>query len=236
MRVTMAIARRELAAYFNSPVAYIVVTAFLLMSGYLFFTELFLSKQAELRSFFGLAPTLFLFLAPAVTMRLLAEERGTGTIELLITMPVRDWDVVLGKFWAAWGLLSTAVALTLAYPLTVSLFGAPDRGPIIAGYFGLLLLGGAYLSVGVAASAFTKNQIIASIVSFAILFALFLVGKLVPVVPPSIGPLFDFLSIDGHFQNLERGVIDTRDVIYYLSIIGVSLLIATQSLESRKWR
>jgi ABC-2 type transport system permease protein len=233
---TMAITKRELRTYFNSPVAYIVVTVFMLLAGYLFFNNVFIEKQAEMRGYFGLAPMLFSFIVPAMTMRLLAEERGSGTLELLITMPVRDWEVVVGKFLAALGLLAVLLGLTLAYAITVSSIGPLDKGAAYAGYFGLLLMGGAYAAIGVMASALTRNQIVAFILAFAISFALYLFGKILQVVPTGLQPLLAFLSIDSHFESISRGVIDSRDVLYYLSVIAVSLVIATLSLESRKWK
>jgi ABC-2 type transport system permease protein len=236
MSPALTISRREIRTYFNSPVAYIVVTVFTIITGYLFFTQLLLEQQADMRGFFGSMPLLFMFLAPAITMRLLADEKSSGTLELLITMPVRDWEVVLGKFLAAMALVCSALALTLVFAISVRLFGPLDRGPTIGGYLGLLLMGGAYVAIGVMCSAFTRNSIVAFIVSFAISFALFLFGHVVQFVPQALQPLVSFLSISKHFENISRGVIDSRDVIYYLSVMGVSLLLATLSLESRRWR
>jgi ABC-2 type transport system permease protein len=236
MSPALVVSRREIRTYFNSPVAYIVVTVFTAITGYLFFTQLFMEKQAELRAMFGFMPFLFMFVVPAITMRLLADEKATGTLELLSTMPVRDWEVVVGKFLAALALLGTALGLTLVFAITVRTMGPMDRGPAIGGYLGLLLMGGAYIAIGVMCSAFTRNSIVAFIASFGISFALYLFGRLTQFVPEALQPLVSFLSIDGHFDNISRGVIDTRDVIYYLSVIGTCLLIATTSLESRRWR
>jgi ABC-2 type transport system permease protein len=236
MSPALVISRRELRTYFNSPVAYIVVSVFTIITGYLFFMQLFMEQQAELRGFFGSMPLLFMFLAPALTMRLLADEKSSGTLELLITMPVRDWEVVVGKFLAAMGLVCAALGLTLVFAITVRALGPLDRGPAIGGYLGLLLMGGAYIAIGVMCSAFTRNSIVAFITAFAISFALFLFGHVVNFVPQALQPLIAFLSISNHFENISRGVIDTRDVFYYASVIGVSLLVATLSLESRRWR
>jgi ABC-2 type transport system permease protein len=236
MSPALVISRREIRTYFNSPVAYIVVTVFTILTGYLFFTQLFIEKQADLRGFFGIMPLLFMFMAPAITMRLLADEKATGTLELLITMPVRDWEVVVGKFLAAMALLCTALGLTLVFAITVRALGPLDRGPAIGGYIGLTLMGGAYVAIGVMTSSLTRNSIVSFIVAFAILFAMYLFGRLTQFVPPALQPVVSFLSIDGHFENISRGVIDTRDVLYYFSVIGVSLLVSTLSLESRKWR
>jgi ABC-2 type transport system permease protein len=236
MSATLAISKRELRTYFNSPVAYIVVTVFMLLAGYLFFNTVFIEKQAEMRGYFGLVPMLFTFIIPAMTMRLIAEEKGSGTIELLITMPVRDWEVVVGKFLAALGLLAVLLALTLVYAFTLASIGPIDKGPTYGGYLGLLLMGASYVAIGVMASSFTRNQIVAFILAFAICFALYLFGRVVQIVPPALQPIISFLSIDNHFESISRGVIDTRDIIYYLSVIAVSLVIATVSLESRKWK
>jgi gliding motility-associated transport system permease protein len=235
MSPALVISRREIRTYFNSPVAYIVVTVFVGITGYLFFTQLFLEKQAELRQLFGFMPFLFMFMVPAITMRLLADEKSTGTLELLSTMPVRDWEVVVGKFLAALALVGTAVGLTIVFAISVRTLGPLDRGPAIGGYIGLLLMGGAFVSIGVMCSAWTRNSIVAFIASFGISFALYLFGKLTQFMPEALQPVISFLSIDGHFDNIGRGVIDTRDVIYYLSIIGTCLLLATTSLESRRW-
>jgi ABC-2 type transport system permease protein len=236
MSPALVISRREIRTYFNSPVAYIVVTVFTAITGYLFFTQLFLEKQAELRQLFGLTPFLFMFVVPAVTMRLLADEKASGTLELLSTMPVRDWEVVVGKFLAALALVCTAVGLTLVFALTVRMLGPVDRGPAIGGYVGLILMGGAYVAIGVMCSALTRNSIVAFIAAFGISFGLYLFGRLTQFMPEAIQPLVAFLSIDGHFENIGRGVIDTRDVLYYLSVIGTCLLLATTALESRRWK
>jgi ABC-2 type transport system permease protein len=236
MTPALVISRREIRTYFNSPVAYIVVPVFVIITGYLFFTQLFLEKQADMRGFFNIMPLLFMFMIPAITMRLLADEKSSGTLELLITMPVRDWEVVVGKFLAAMALLCTAIGLTLVFAITVKSLGPLDRGPAIGGYLGLVLMGGAYIAIGVMASALTRNSIVSFIVAFAISFALYLLGRLTQFLPQSLQKLVAFLSIDGHFENIGRGVVDSRDVIYYLSVMTVCLLIATLSLESRRWK
>ena len=236
MSPALVISRREIRTYFNSPVAYIVVTVFTIITGYLFFTQLFIEKQAELRGLFAIMPLLFMFVAPAITMRLLADEKSTGTLELLITMPIRDWEVVLGKFLAAMALLCVTLGLTVVFAITVRTLGPLDRGPAIGGYLGMVLMGGAYVAIGVMTSAFTRNSIVAFIAAFAISFSLYLIGRLGQFAPESLRGLFAFLSIDSHFENISRGIVDSRDVIYYFSVIGVSLLVATLSLESRRWK
>ncbi|MBW2731588.1 MAG: ABC transporter permease subunit [Deltaproteobacteria bacterium] len=236
MRNILTLGRRELGAYFNSPIAYIVIPAYLLITGYLFFSQVFLVGDASLRDFFGTAPLLFIFFLPAITMRLLAEEKRTKTIELLITMPVTDWQVVLGKFLGALGVLLAALALTLVYAFTLSSMGTLDWGIVSAGYVGLVLLGGTYIAIGLMASSWTRHQVAASLITWAITFTLYLGGKLVPMMPRALAPAVEYLSLDSHFVNISRGVLDTRDVIYYLSLIGVCLFLAVQSLDSRRWR
>lgn len=233
---SLTIARREFAAYFNSPIAYIFIVFFLLVTGHLFFTQLFLAGEADMRPFFGLAPLIFCFFAPAVTMRLFSEERMQNTLEMLMSFPLTDWEVVVGKFLAALGLVAVALGLTLPYAIFVRAYGPLDWGPAIGGYLGLLLMAGAYLAIGVMTSVWTKNQIVAWIVAAAICFALYLSGKLMQVAPAGFAPLLQAISLDYHFQSIARGVIDTRDLLYYLTLMGVSLVIAEASLASRRWR
>jgi ABC-2 type transport system permease protein len=236
MNPALVISKREIRAYFNSPVAYIVVTAFAVITGLHFFTRLFIFKQADMRNFFEFVPLVYVFVIPAITMRLLAEEKGSGTLEMLITMPVRDSEVVLGKFLAALFLLCTALALTAVFAITVKSLGPLDVGVTVGGYVGLLLMGSAYAGIGMMASALTRNQIVAFIISFVICAASVLLGMYVQVLPQAIQPLAAFLSVMTHFENVSRGVVDSRDVIYYLSVTVVGLLIATTALESRKWK
>jgi ABC-2 type transport system permease protein len=236
VRNTMAIAKREFASYINSPIPYILVTAYLATAGYMFFRQLFLVRQAELRHFFENMPLLFCLIVPFVTMRLIAEERREGTLELLLTMPVTDWQLVVGKFLAALGLMAVLLLLTLAFPITVASLGPLDKGTTVASYIGALLMSGAFVAIGIMASAFTRSQIVAALVAFFIGFGLFLLGALVGVLPPSLAPIAASLSIGTRFMNIARGVIDTRDVLYYASIIFVCLMVAQTTLDSRRWR
>jgi ABC-2 type transport system permease protein len=237
MRKVVAIAQRELRSYFDSPVAYIVLVTFLLIAGWMYFSALFLMGQADMRPFF--APSIFspsmllVILAPAITMRLIAEERKTGTIELLTTMPIRDGEVILGKFLAALALIAAALLLTLAYPITVASLGPLDWGPVVAGYLGLLLFSASLLSVGILCSTLTDNQIVAFIVSFIVCAALYYIYWLQFFVPSVLAPFFQLISVSFHLDNMARGVIDTRDVLFYLSLTAGSLLLAVRSLEAR---
>jgi ABC-2 type transport system permease protein len=231
----LTIARRELGAFFVSPIAYIVIAAFLVISGYLFSVILILSQQADLQGVFSNVNVLLLFIAPLITMRLLADEQRNGTIELLLTAPVRDWEVVLGKFLAALGLFGVILVLTFVYPIILWMLGGnPDFGPILSGYLGMLLIGGATLSIGTLASALTENQIVAAVVAFAILLLLWLIGAAGNVITGA-AEVFRALSLPDRFSDFARGAINLEDVIYYLSIIVGALFIATRVLETRRY-
>jgi ABC-2 type transport system permease protein len=237
MHNVMTIARRELRGYFDAPVAYIVVVSFLLVAGWMYFSSVFLLDRADMRGFFAPSPfspsLLLVILAPAVTMRLLAEEYKTGTIELLTTMPVRDAEVIAGKFLAALGLLAVALLLTVAYPITISRLGPLDWGPVISGYLGLLLFSSALVALGVLCSTLTDNQIVAFIIAFLVGAALYFVYWLQFFLPATLAPVFAFLSVSSHLDNMARGVIDSRDVIYYLSLSAGALLLAVRALAGR---
>ncbi len=234
MRCAVTIAKREFGAYFKSPIAYIVLAAFLALSGFWFFENLFLANNCSMEGFFSNMPLILLFFGPAIAMRLLAEERGSGTIELLVTMPVTDWEVVVGKYLAAVGLLAVGLLLTLPYAITVGKLGPLDKGPVVGGYLGTLFLGGTYLAIGLLASALTRNQIVAFIVGLVICFALYLMGRFAGAV--SWGRFLEYMSPQFHFEGVGRGVIELRNVVYYVSVIGVALLVSQAALESRKWR
>jgi ABC-2 type transport system permease protein len=227
--------RRELRSYFNSPVAYVVIVVFLAIVGWFFTSTLFLNNVASMRGVFDLVPWALLIFVPAITMRLLAEEKKSGTLELLTTKPVTDAEIVLGKFLAAWVLLAAALVPTLVYLITMMSLGSIELGPVVAGYVGLLLMGGAYIAIGIFTSSLTENQIIAFIASFLIVLGLFLLDKVLFFFPASLASTLEFIAIDYHFSNIARGVIDSRDLIYFASLLGFSLLLATVSLERRKW-
>lgn len=237
MRNALAVARREFAVYFDSPVAYIVLVSFLAVAGWMFFSTFFLIDRADMRPFFTPSPfspaMLIVILAPAMTMRLIAEERKSGTIELLLTMPIRDGEIIAGKFLAALGLMAVGLGLTLVYPLTIAALGPLDWGPVIAGYIGMALFSAALLAIGVLCSTLTENQIVAFIVAFLVSAVLYYVYWLQFFVPASLSPLVEYLSISFHLDNLARGVLDSRDVLYYLSVIAAALLLATQALARR---
>jgi ABC-2 type transport system permease protein len=235
MQRTLTIAKREFRGYFNSPAAYIVICMFLLLMGFFFWNPFFLINRASVRSMYDLMAVLLLPTAPALTMGLVAEEKRTGTIEILLTMPVKDTEVIIGKFLAAFGLLFTLLACTVAYPISVSTLGHLDWGPVCAGYLALLLEGGAMLAIGVLASSWTDNQLIAFFTSGIICFAFWIVSRFLPFMPQAAASTIEWLSFDYHFQDLVRGVIDSRHIFYFLSVIGFSLTLAFRSLESRRW-
>jgi ABC-2 type transport system permease protein len=228
--------KKELRSFFDSPIAYIVITIFLLISGWFFFNDLFLVNQASMRNLFGIVPFIFMFFVPAITMRQISEEKKSGTIELLVTLPVKDYQIILGKFMAGLILICAALVLTWVYVLVLSGLGNLDIGAVVAGYVGLVFLGAAYLSIGMFTSSLTQNQIVAFITGFVIIFALYMADKVLMFVPGFLASVLEYLSVGYHFSNISRGVIDSRDVIYYLSLIFFFLFLAVRTLESRKWR
>ncbi|RMH71664.1 MAG: ABC transporter [Gemmatimonadetes bacterium] len=237
MRNIIAICKREVKSYFSSPIAYIVIVVFLLLVGGFFSTGLFLNGQAEMRSSMALVPLVFTFFIPAITMGLISEERKSGTLEMLVTMPIRDYEIILGKFFAASILLTITILLTVIHPITLMMLGDVDLGQIFSLYLGLILMGISFVAVGLFGSSLARNQIVAFIISFAILFIIFLMDKYIIVfVPTFMANLIEYLGADYHFSNIARGVIDLRDLVYYFSMIFLSLYLANYMLESRKWR
>jgi ABC-2 type transport system permease protein len=223
MRGVRQVFKRDFKVYFTSPIAYIVISIFLILAGWFFFSTFFLFNQAEMRSFFGLLPVLFAFIVPAVTMRLFSEELNTGSYELLLTLPVSVPDVVIGKFAAAVAFVGLMLVPTFSYGVFISFHGDLDWGPVLGGYLGALLLGAAFASVGLFASSLTKNQIIAFIIGMAVCFFLTLIDKILFFLPESVVGVFQFLGADYHFQNVSRGILDSRDILYFLSVCFVAL-------------
>ncbi len=225
------IARRELASYFESPLAYVFLVIFLLLAGFFTFTfgGFFERGEASLAAFFGWVPWLFLFLVPAAGMRLWSEERRLGTIELLLTMPVTTVQAILGKFLASWAFLAIALALTFPLIVTVNLLGHPDNGVIAAGYAASLLLAGSYLALSCMTSALTRNQVISFILSLMLCLALILVGFepvtgiLARWASPGVIEAVAGFSVLTHFDGMQKGVIDTRDLLYFVSVIAFAL-------------
>ena len=235
MRNTTTIALKEFKSYLASPMAYVVTGIFLVFTGFFFQSSLTTYSETSIRGFLGWGSILLLLLAPVLTMRLLAEEKKMGTMELLLTAPVRDNEVIVGKFLGSLGILTAMLALTFYYPLLLMWFGDPDWGPIATGYLGLFLLGGASLAVGLFASSLTSNQLVAAVVAGGILCALWFVGMAADLLPEALGEVISYLSFYYHFPDFMRGVIDTRGIIYYLSITVLFLFLAIRSLESSRW-
>ncbi len=242
MRNTTGILIREFTGYFGSPVAYVFIVIFLLLAGFctFSFSRFYEMGQADLRAFFDWHPWIFLFLVPAIAMRLWAEERRTGTIELMMTLPITLTQAILGKFLAAWAFLGVALLLTFPMPLTAAYLGDPDMGTIYCGYFGSFLIAGAYLSVGSMTSAMTRNQVISFILSVVICLFLVLAGwppvtdvlsGWAPIWLVDVVSGFSFMS---HFSAMERGVVDLRDLFYYASVIFFMLFANGVILQNRK--
>ncbi len=235
MRNTATIALKEFKSYLASPMAYIVTGIFLVLTGVFFSTSPSTYSETSINGFLGTGSFLLLLLAAVLTMRLLAEERKIGTIELLLTAPVRDSEVIMGKFLGSLGILTAMLVLTLYYPILLILFGDPDIGPIVTGYFGLFLLGCTSLAVGLFASSLSSNQLVAAVVAGGILFALWFIGVAATYLPEALAEVIGFFSLSQYFPDFMRGVVDTRGIIYYLSITVLFLFLAIRSLENSRW-
>ena len=242
MRATWIVFRRELAAYFATPLAYIFIVVFLVLAGSLtFFLGSFFDRgQADLQPFFTFHPWLYLFLIPAIAMRLWAEERKSGTIELFLTLPVTTAQAVLGKFLAAWAFCGIALALTFPLWLTVNVLGEPDNGVIVASYLGSWLMAGSFLAIGAAVSALTKNQVIAFVVAAVVCFVLTVAGSSVVLgfftgwAPQTVIDTLASFSFISHFTSVMRGVIDLKDMVYFISLIVFFLFANTAIVELKK--
>ena len=234
MSNTLIIARRELRSYFDSPVAYIVLVAFLMVAGWMFFSSFFLMERADMRMFFEPSPfspsMLLVIIVPALTMRLVAEERKSGTIEFLTTMPVTDTEVILGKFLGALMLMSLALGTTVVYGLCIDAIGDLDWGPVVSGYIGLFLFTATLTAIGILCSALTTNQIVAFITSFIVCAGLYFVYWLQFFMPLGLAAVVEFISLSFHLDNLARGVVDSRDVFYYVSVTVGALYLAVRAL------
>lgn len=234
MRQVTHIFNKEFKDYFISPIAYIVISVFLIATGWLFFSTFFLYNQVSLRNFFSLLPLIFSFVIPAITMRLFSEEINIGSYEILLTMPVTFKDVIFGKLLAGAAMVVAMLMPTFAYAITVAFLGELDWGPIVGGYFGAILLGVAFTSIGLFASSLTRNQIIAFIIGMAICFSLTLIDKMLFLFPGSILGVIGYIGADFHFQNISKGIIDSRDIIYFLSVIFISLYGAQLAMQEKE--
>ena len=237
MRTIRAVAFKEIQVYFSSPVAYIVALIFMALSGFFFVRDLGNPfPEASLSNFFQGATFLLIPLAPALTMRLLAEEQKLGTIELLLTSPVRDWEVILGKYMASLAFLLFLLALTSYYVILLLVFASPDPGPIYSGYLGLVLYGMAALAVGILTSTLTSNQIIAAVVGTGILVVLYATAFISEVVTGVWANVFNQLGFTSHFNDFDSGIIDSAHIVYFLTVTALFLFLSIRTLESRRWR
>lgn len=237
LRVSLAIAWKEIQTYFTTPMGYIVALVFLAITGYFFGISISgLFPEASIDGYIRASSFILILLAPAMTMRLMAEEQKLGTVELLLTSPVRDWEVVLGKFLASVTLFITTLALTLYYVILLYAFGNPDSGPVWSGYLGLILYGSTALSVGLLASSLTNNQIVALVLGFGILLILYLLDQASTLTDGVGATILSQMSLLGHLDDFSRGVIDTNHIVYYVSLTAVCLFLTVRSLESRRWR
>jgi ABC-2 type transport system permease protein len=233
MKQVIHIFEKEFKTYFVSPIAYIVISIFLLVTGWFFFMTFFLFNQADLRNFFALLPITFSFVVPAITMRLFSEELNVGSYEILLTMPVTFRQVVLGKYLASVVFVVALLIPTLAYPVTVALLGELDWGPVLGGYIGAVLLGAAFSAIGLFASSLTRSQIIAFITGMAICFSLTLIDKMLFFLPQILLGILQYLGADYHFRNISKGILDSRDVLYFLSVSFVGLYGTHLSLQEK---
>lgn len=232
------ITKRELNTYFNTPIAYIFLVLFLVVGNWLFWQNFYLFNQAVMRSYFSLLPWIFLLIIPAITMRMWSEEKKSGTIELLLTLPVKDSEVVIGKFLSGIIFIFIALFLTLISPITIACIGNLDWGPVVGGYLGGLFLGGAYLALGLFISSINKNQITSFIISLTLCFLFMIIGTdfVLINVPRFLVSFFKLTSITHHFYSISRGLIDLRDIFYYLSFIFIFLLLNVHAINSRHWK
>ena len=237
MRNLKAIYFKEMRSYFNSPMAYIFLVIFTVINGYFFTQTFFLFNQSDMRSLFNIIPLVYLFFIPAITMSLIAREKNLGTMEVMSTLPLKDLDFVAGKFLAALSLIIVGLFITLVHFFTLTQVGTNiDYGAVFTGYLGLALAGAVYSSVGTFASSVTDNQVVAFIIGIFIVIIFFLMDKMLMFVPVSLAGIIQFLSVDYHLSNISRGVIDSRNLFYFGSVVGFFLFMTVRVLEIRKWR
>ena len=235
MTKTIAIYKKELKSLFVSPLAYVVIAVFLLLTGYFFTGILVASREASMRYVFGNMAVILLLVTPLFTMRTFAEEHRTGTDELLMTTPLSLHHIVLGKYFAVLTMFVVMLGISAEFPIILARLGKPDIGPLLGGYVGLLLMGASFIAVGIFASSLTNNQMVAGIVAFGILLLLWLIEWAPSMVGSAYEKFFAELSILRHYADFEKGVIDTTHVYYYVALIFVSLFLTVRSLETRRW-
>ena len=236
MRSIIIIFKKELHSFFASPMAYIFLVVFALVNGYFFTNTFFLYDQSDMRALFSIVPLVYLFFIPAVSMGVISREKGLGTIEILATLPIRDLDLVLGKYLAVFTLILVGLLTSSIHYITQTFVGTNiDHGAIFSGYLGLALMGGVYAAIGIFSSSLTDNQVVAFIIGIAIVMVFFLMDQLLVFVPSSMAGIVQYLSTGFHLSNISRGVIDTRNLIYFFSMISFFLFLTTHNVESRKW-
>ena len=237
MRNLKTVYFKEMKSYFNSPMAYIFLVIFSVINGYFFTQTFFLFNQSDMRSLFNIIPLVYLFFIPAVTMSLIAREKNLGTMEVISTLPLKNMDFVLGKFLAAFSLVLTGLLVTLIHFFTLAQVGTNvDYGAVFTGYLGLALAGAVYSSVGTFASSVTDNQVVAFIIGIFIVLVFFLMDKMLMFVPVALTGIIQYLSVDYHLSNISRGVIDSRNLIYFASVVGLFLFMTVRMLEIRRWK
>ena len=254
MNNILAIAHKELKAYFASPIAYVVIGLFALMFGYFYYALLgiFIEQgmrmmglqggptqnvnEQMIRPLFLNASVLLLFLLPMITMRTYAEEKRSGTIELLLTAPLTDFQIIMGKFLGAMAVYAAMLAVTVVHLGVLFAFGTPEWIPIATGYLGLLLMGACFISVGLLISSFTRNQIVAGTITFAVFLLLWVINWVGPLTGPRMSPVLDYLSITSHLDDFTRGVVDTKHLVYYVSFIVFGLFLTARSVDTERWR
>jgi len=238
LRRIALICGKEIGTYLSSPMAYIVSAIFIALSGASFTTYLAQTSYSDtsIRGFLETGQLLILLFSALLTMRLISEERKLGTWELLLTAPAREYEIVLGKFFSCLLVLAGMLILTLYFPLLLLIFGDPDIGPILTSYLGLFLLGSASVAIGIFASSLTPNQIVSAVVAGGILFGLWFLGMVGSLIPEPLGEILSYFSLSEHFPGFVRGVVDTRDLVYYLSVTAVFLFLSVRSIETERWR
>lgn len=238
MKNIKALTIKEFVAYFKLPIAYVFIVIFLMILNWLFFQDFFLRGEVNIRSYFELLPLMFLLLTPAISMRLWAEEKSQKTEELLLTLPISDWEAVLGKFFGSLLFLLICLIFSLTVPLSLSFLGRLDLGLLLSGYFGAVLLGGFYLSIGLFISSLSKNQIIAFMVTLAVCFFFYIIGTafVLETSPKILTSTLQFLGVTVHFANFARGVVGSQDLIYFLTLTFYFLFLNKEKIESRLWK
>lgn len=255
MNKMVAIYRRELSFFFSSTVAYAVIFVFLLLAGYFFYNLLAYFNLVSVRAMqnplsgagpgltasvtqplFGNLSVILLLILPLLTMRLLSEERKSGTAELLFTYPISDWDAILGKYLATATVYAVMLGMTLLYPAVLTRYASPEAGPIVTGYIGLFLLGLSFIAMGLFFSSLGDNQLVAGVATFGCGLLFLLIGWITPFVPDAAAAVINQISILEHFANFSKGVIDTTDVVYYVNFIALFLFLSARVLDSNRWR